>query len=258
VFDVVENIKMDHQFQEDSYQPLSPATGAESLFLAGLTSAHISAEALATQLRTTPRSWSSVTSLNTVATDDFLSAVETMDSLDSDEENYNNSNTTIPELQSQPFFDDENDDYSQTNTMASIQVTTTTPTPLPPKKALLSPDAVEESSHPDAASQAYKGAKGVWAWGKSVPVVSSFMGLTEAMAETALGVTGNNLESVDQTILKPQFQNLDNGILNPAIEKVVEIVMGAAGKTEEFVKPIILTIMSPLIKNEAENPEVTN
>lgn len=43
-----------------------------------------------------------------------------------------------------------------------------------------------------------------------------------------------------------KLHGLDDGILNPAIAAVVSTVLGAKGKTEEFVMPILTTILAPL------------
>jgi len=195
-------------------------------------------------------------SINTVATDDFLSAVGNLDdlaSLSDDDDQYPN---IIPELDADTSSDE--DEYINEKMATKVSTATPPPTPMPPKKAPVSPSTTVEA-HPDAAEHVYEGAKGVWAWGKGVPVFSPFMGLAEAVAGKALEVTGTTLEEVDQNLITPQLKNLDSGVLNPAIETVVGIVLGAAGKTEEIIKPIIITVLSPfgLIKNEAENPEVT-
>lgn len=102
-----------------------------------------------------------------------------------------------------------------------------------------------EGSHPDAAANVYRGAKGVWAWGKTIPVFSPFMGIAEAVAGTALGVAGTNLQDLDSNLLQPQLRNLDCAILNPAIETVAGIMLGAAGKAGEIVKPIVHIFLSP-------------
>ena len=109
----------------------------------------------------------------------------------------------------------------------------------------------------DAAETVYETAKGVWAWGKGVPVVSTFLGISETVAGKAVGLAGTNLGEIDGTI-KPHLEKLDSGVLNPAIEAVVKIVLQTAGKTEDIVKPIIITLLTPLgmIKKD-ETPEVT-
>jgi hypothetical protein len=120
--------------------------------------------------------------------------------------------------------------------------------------------AVQEETtedHPDAAVHVYEGVKVVWAWGKGVAIISPFLGIAEAVTGKVVKVVGTDLEEIDGNI-KPQLAKLD-GKLNPALEAVVSIILGAAGKAESIIKPIIVTFLSPLglIKNEAENPEVT-
>ncbi|CAJ1966549.1 unnamed protein product [Cylindrotheca closterium] len=223
---------------EDYHPPLSPASGAESLFLAGLTTS-FSPDDLSKQLRKNQSASSSV-SLNTTATDDFMTAAGTVDDLFMD---LPRERFPIPEM------DDEDED------MAKKKSNKTT---MPPKEPLTT---TTTESHPDAAANVYEGAKGVWAWGKGVAVVSPFMGMAEAVAGKALEVAGTNMEALDSNI-KPQLKNFDSGILNPAIEKVTEVMLGAAGKAEEIIKPIFVLILSPFKMLEqqpsSETPEVTN
>lgn len=236
------------------HAPLSPASPAEKLFLAGLMTDQISADTLAMQLRKNQSSVGSSMSVNTVATDDFLSAVDNADDLDyfSDDDQLSKTQASIPELDA-----DTSDEDDET---MSTKVSTNVPTPMPTKKPSPAGSAAPAEGHPDAAANVYEGAKGVWAWGKGVPVFSPFMGMAEAVAGKALEVVGTNLEGVDGTI-KPQLKNLDGGVLNPAIEAVVGVLLGAVGKTEEIIKPIIITLLSPfgMIEQEPSNetPEIT-
>ena len=103
----------------------------------------------------------------------------------------------------------------------------------------------------------YKGAKGVWAWGKSIPVFSPFMGIAEAMAGTALAVAGTNLQDLDSNLVEPQLQNLDSAILNPAIKTVAGIMLGAVGTAEGIVKPIVVIVLSPfkMLQQQPSNEE---
>jgi hypothetical protein len=230
--------------------------------LADLANANISAEALALQLRANRRfSFDSSVSVNTVGTDDFLSAVGNIDDLASfsEDEQFFKTQASIPELDADTSSDEEQETMAPTK----VSKTTPAPTPMPAKKLAPGGSGELEGSaelHPDAAAHVYEGVKDVWAWGKGISVFSPFMGLAEAVAGKALEVAGTNLEEVDGTI-KPQLKNLDSGVLNPAIEKVVGIVLGVAGKTEGIIKPIIFTLLSPfgMIEQEPSNetPEVT-
>lgn len=236
---------------EEYHPPLSPASGAETLFLAGLT-ASFSPDDLSKQLRKNQSASCSV-SLNTTATDEFMSAVGTVDDLVMDDYmplSSSRKRISIPEL-------DEDKDEMNAFKKSSKE----TPTKMPPKEPVATATTTTEESHPDAAANVYEGAKGVWAWGKRVPVFSPFMGVAEAVAGKALDVAGTNMEELDGTI-KPQLQNLDSGILNPAIEQVAKIMLGAAGKAEDIIKPIFVLVLSPFKMLEQqpsnETPEVTN
>lgn len=262
----------DEEDPESSHPPLSPATGVESLFLAGLRTSAISANALAFQLqknRLLGSSGSEHSSFDAL-TNDFASAVENFDDFADYDDDITPRSTSIPEYNSS---DDELEDiFTTENSMAkskskSTMVAPTTqvaPTPMPPKEPLkVAPAATaapvsSDEKHVDAAAHVYEGIKGAWGWGKGVPVVSTFLGISEHVAGKVVGVAGTNLEEIDGQV-KPKLKDLDNGVFNPAIEAVVGIVLGAGHKAEDIIKPILFKILTPfgLIKNEAENPEMT-
>jgi len=113
-----------------------------------------------------------------------------------------------------------------------------------------------------AAEIVYGKAKDILAWGKSVPVVSFFVGTSEAVAGKALGVVGTDLSTLDGKI-ESELTKFDTGILNPAIEAIANVLIGVAGKSEETIKPIIDAILKPLgmlIKSETneQSPEARN
>lgn len=112
----------------------------------------------------------------------------------------------------------------------------------------------DEKMKVDAAEVVYGKAKGILAWGKSIPVVSFFVGTSEAVAGKALGVVGTDLSALDGKI-GSELTKFDSGILNPAIEAIAKILIAVAGKSEEIIKPIIDILLKPLgmlIKSEAK------
>ena len=133
--------------------------------------------------------------------------------------------------------------------MATPSSTTSTPGKFFPSEA---------PQHLDAAEKVYDTAKGVWAWGKSVVVFKPFLGLTEAMAGKFVGIMGSDLASVDGIVVD-KIHEIDDSLLNPAIAAILGALLGAAGKSEDILKPLIVSILKPLglIKDTAENPEVT-
>jgi hypothetical protein len=116
----------------------------------------------------------------------------------------------------------------------------------------------EAPQHLDAAEKVYDTAKGVWSWGKSIIVFKPFLGLTEAVAGKFVDMMGSDLASVDGIVLD-KLHEIDDSMLNPAIAAVLGALLGAAGKSEDVLKPLIISILKPLglIKDTAENPEVT-
>ena len=263
-------IEMDRFFSQST-------SGAESFFMAGLETTHISADALAYFLQRNQNAnyASDRSTVVSVATDDYYSAIDYADDFFSLDEDDHSNYPTIPELSDSSDEEPEETIEPRDITMAgkgknkgSSTFKTAAPTkpvvakpalaPVPAPAPVPSPPApVVEEKKVDAAETVYETAKGVWAWGKGVPVVSTFLGISETVAGKAVGLAGTNLGEIDGTI-KPHLEKLDSGVLNPAIEAVVKIVLQTAGKTEDIVKPIIITLLTPLgmIKKD-ETPEVT-
>jgi hypothetical protein len=276
---------------------LSPPGGAESLFLAGLMTSKLSAAAVSEQVKNTGSTRKRLPSLDSRSilsgkSDDFLSCVENpsdLDDLDQITDDFSPfKSLTIPESeeaeqqkqQQQPnnrietFFKDIMATFYSNSKYNSTPTTTAAPTKMPPKPAptstvkapstsVAATAAPSTSSGPDlsktdAAEVVYSKAKDVWAWGKTVPVVSFLVGTTETVASKALDAAGTNFSTVDGTVSR-ELAKLDSGILNPAIEAIVKAIMSAAGHAEEYLKPIILSILSTvgMIKSESNeaNPE---
>lgn len=214
---------------DSNHPPLSPASGAEALFLPGLKTSSISANALARELNRNHRSFMSA---STVATDDYASTYENIDDLNL---KYNEEKQ-VPA----PIYEFEEDP-----TMSS----STTPT--------------TQEVNVNAAEQIYGCAKDIWGWGKQQVVIKTFLGITEAVAGKVVGVVGTDLEEIDGNI-KPKLSELDSSIINPAVRAILGIVMNAAGSSESFFKPIVVSILKPIgfIKGDAKKdsvaPELTN
>lgn len=216
----------------DVHMPLSPATGAEALFMAGLQTSTISANALASELRKNHRP---LRSASTAATDDFHSTFDTFDDMNK----FYNYDSDENGLSKQPIY--ELDEDSKMSNPMNINV-----------------DEIEL----DAAAHVYEGAKNVWGWGKEQMVIKTFLGIAEGIAGKVVSVAGTDLEEIDGNI-KPQLSSFDSGILNPAIKAILSAVLSAAGKGEEVFKPIVVSILKPIglikdSKKETVAPELTN
>lgn len=228
---------------------------------------------------------SALTRASNVSNDDFVSCVENssdIDSIDSTENNYvsptavRSSRFSMETIEDTISSNDNDIDMMAKKTKTAIKKEITTPVVTEVKKTPLpdvAPAAVEEpvadaSMKVDAAEVVYGKAKEILLWGKSVPVVSFFVGTSEAVAGKALGVVGTDLSQVDGKI-ESELTKFDAGILNPAIEAIAKVLLGVAGKSEDALKPIIELLLKPfgkLIKSEAaeetpeahtENPEIT-
>ena len=229
-----ESSGLNNSTNDDAHRPLSPATGAESLFMSGLPTSAISANALASELHKNHRP---LRFDFTVATDDFHSTFDTSSDM-------------------QKFYDyDDNDDtaeFSKKRVIIQDSKMSSNST------SRINVDEIEV----DAAAHVYEGAKNVWGWGKEQVVISTFLGMAEGIAGKIVSVAGTDLEEIDGN-LKPQLSSFDSGILNPAIKKILAIVLNAAGKGEDIFKPIVVSILKPigLIKDDKKEtvaPELTN
>lgn len=218
---------------DETHPPLSPASGAEALFMPGLLTSQISANALATELR---KNYRPFRSNSTVATDDFVSTYDNMDDLIKFE---NTVSREAPALSKQPIYEFEEDPNMST------------------------PKINVDEVNVNAAEQVYGVAKDVWGWGKEQMVIKTFLGITEAVAGKVVGVVGTDLEEIDGNI-KPKLSELDSSIINPAVRAILGVILNAAGKSEDIFKPIIVSILKPigLIKDSSKTdpiaPELTN
>lgn len=219
---------------DDAHPPPTPPNAAESLFLSGLHTSSISASALAEQIHQRHRPFSLAGT--SIATDDFASATDGLHSSllveqddNSDEHNEPFGNDALIHSREALVVDDIN-----SNNMAK-----TTP---------------EEPMHVDPAEKIYGTAKGVWGWGKGIIIFSPFMGLAEGIAGKIVETAGSNMEDLDLAVLD-KLHGLDDGILNPTINKIVGTLMGAKGSTEDFVMPILTKLLSPfgLLKDSPES-----
>jgi hypothetical protein len=234
-----------HPSPTEVHPPISPASPAESLFLFGLQTSNISASALAQEIR---RNYRTGYSAQSVATDDFATAVESADDIE-DPDSYSFFGRDVLLTHSrEPILEDSLEEDEEYHNSSNMATTTKTTTASPTTEKNLDP-----------AMHVYDGAKGVWAWGKGLPIVSPFLGITEAVAGKVVGVVGTSLPDIDGKI-KPKLADLDGKLLNPAISAVVGVILGALDKTGDIIRPVVHTFLKPfgLIKDKAENPEVTS
>jgi len=276
----------------DYHPPLTPPRPAEQLFMSNLETQNISAAALAQQIHQSFRSPSFRTGTS-VATDDFVTAAGSLQTDDFDDALFSDDTPPPAQVSSRssdtltlPFAADDDSDIDSNNFNpfrnpfrkdalsrnyelnhpeeeifkdSNNKMATTTYASVPPNGGGKKFFPTEAPTHVDAAEKVYDAAKGAWAWGKGVPVLSPVLGLYEGVAGKAAEiVAGKSLEGVDGEVVR-QLHGLDDGVLNPAIEKIAKILLGVAGKSEDILKPIIIAILKPLglIKDTAENPEQT-
>lgn len=107
-----------------------------------------------------------------------------------------------------------------------------------------------KEDHFDVGQNAYETAKKAWAFGKGVAVVNIFLGAAENVAGKVLDLTqGKNLQEVDKEAVKPALAKLDDDFLNPAICKLLTLIMPLYKKAEEKAVNVgISTLISNLLK----------
>jgi len=157
-----------------------------------------------------------------------------------------NTTTTTTTVTTRTTIENEDEVEPEEFRMSTETETPTTTT---------TPEVAPTEDGVDAVSHVYEGAKNIWGWGKGINVVKPFLGLAEGVANGVVGVVGTNLDEIDGNVT-PQLKTLDEKFLNPAVDAVVGVVLGAVQKTESIIKPVLFTILKPLdflIKNEPEN-----
>lgn len=233
-----------------AHPALSPAAPFESFFISSqLKTSNLSAFALAAQIhRNTGRSLSGRSNASgiSVATDDFASTCENSCDLNAEEANYIHNYS----------------DY-----LFGKDVLVHSREPILVIEEINYQDANEDMSTTDestvnAAQQAYEGAKGVWTWGKGIPLLGFAEGVAEAVAKKLVSVAGTSFEDIDANV-KPHISGLDKDILNPAINKIVGIIMAGISKGDATFRPIFMAIAPPIlgplglmkIEGEKKTPE---
>lgn len=138
---------------------------------------------------------------------------------------------------------------SKKSSKAKMPAPTVESTPVaPPKTETAVVAKKEDEPHFDVAQNVYGAAKDVWAWGKTVPVVSNFLGATEFVAAKVLDTAVHmDLPAIDEQAVKPNLKKLDDIVVTPAIVAVWNIIAPAVMKTEEMVVKPVLTEVVPRV-----------
>jgi len=134
--------------------------------------------------------------------------------------------------------------------------TTTTPKEDPPVTTTITKTIEinddEESAHFDVAQNVYGTVKNVWAWGKTVPVITNLLDLTEKVASKVVETTVHmDLPAIDQKTVTPQLKKLDDSLVTPVILAVWKFIEPAVVKGDEMVvqpvmKEVVPRVLAPL------------
>ena len=215
---------------EDVHRAPTPQSGVEQFFLGGLPTDTISATALAEEISHRHKSL--------IASAEYRTAQTNL----SDYYDSPGSHPSSP-VRNSDAFKEVTPNNNHNNIQQEVTMSSTSTRPLPPPP----PPSAEEDPvlQVDPAEKIYDTAKNIWGWGKGVMVVAPFLGLAESIATKVVETAGSSLEGVDRGVTG-KLHELDQGILNPAIQVVVHTVMGAATQTRDLVQPIVLTLLKPL------------
>ncbi|KAK1745153.1 hypothetical protein QTG54_004444 [Skeletonema marinoi] len=118
----------------------------------------------------------------------------------------------------------------------------------------------ESSSH-EVVQHAYGATKEVWAWGKTVPVLSNVLGLTEGVTSKFFEIT-IHVDDVEKDLVIPNLKKLDDEIVSPSIGTILKIIGPAMSVGEEvLVKPALhhivqIPFLGQLILGEKKEDEV--
>jgi len=104
----------------------------------------------------------------------------------------------------------------------------------------------------EMADQVYEKAKKAWSFGKGVSVLKPIMGLAEGVAAKAINVTVgvDDLEKVD-ILIRGQLNSLDKDLVDPAINRLWEVISPYVKKGDDIVQTII-RLKGKKISQEAE------
>ena len=157
--------------------------------------------------------------------------------------------------------DNPEETITTTTNMAKKKTSKIAPTPAVVAESTPVPEATpttedsivtSEDPHFDVAQTIYGTTKNIWAWGKTIPVISSILSLTEGATAKVLDVTIHmDLPSIDQDVVTPKAKELDDGVITPVICKIWELVGPAVGKGEDmivkpFVGEVVPRVLGPL------------
>jgi len=108
--------------------------------------------------------------------------------------------------------------------------------------------AKTESAHFDVAQTAYGAYKDLWCWGKTLPVISNVLGLTEDVTSKVLSAAVKmDLPSLDEKVAVPHLKKLDDEVVTPAILAVWGVIEPAVEKAEEMIIKPVMTEVVPRI-----------
>lgn len=193
-------------------------------------------------------------------------------------DSYNTANESAQNTPAFSYFDPteqldpiiKNREEPEVTMPATKKITKSAPAPVatkaaPPVATKATP--AKEEPHFDVTQNIYGGIKDIWAWGKTVPVVETFLGITETVVAKVLDMTiHKDLPAIDNDLAKPNLKKLDDQIVTPAILAVWGFIEPAVSKGDEMiVKPVmkevvpkVLGIVGKKDPDASPNPEYTS
>ncbi|KAL3792220.1 hypothetical protein ACHAWO_006039 [Cyclotella atomus] len=200
-------------------------------------------------------------------------------------DSYNTPNQSAQNTPAVSFFDPTNDEQidqilqnreatlspvnKEQEPEVTMSATTVKKTPTPAAAPVVATKAApaKDEPHFDVTQHIYGGIKDIWAWGKTVPIVDKFLGITEAVAAKIINAAFHtDLPAIDQDVAKPNLKKLDDQVVTPAILAVWGFIEPAVSKGGEMIvepvmKEVVPKVLGMVGKKDPDaspNPEYTS
>lgn len=124
-----------------------------------------------------------------------------------------------------------------------------------PTRAPAQTAAPAEQPHFDVTQAIYSQIKGLWAWGKTVPLLENLLSANEWIVNAILDATlKTDLLAIDKDHAQPILKNVDDNVFTPTARMAGHVwgfIAPSIYTADEFVvQPIVAKVMEKMSKNE--------
>lgn len=111
--------------------------------------------------------------------------------------------------------------------------------------------------HFGVVQNAYGFTKDAWKWGKNVPVLSNFLGVTEGVAEGLLEmIVHMDLTAIDQDIFFPNMKKLDDDVITPILRSICEVTLAAQNEERKQLEENMRQLFSENQELKSSNKDL--